>query len=559
MSAFILLAWSKKIETLHNSKNRLFKPLESNENLTLSEQVCQNCRLTCHKKCYKNSHSCNKNAGCLTSHLNQSANPDSTLFGVPLTALCASTDGSVKIPPKIDQLITKIEMHGLYIEGIYRKSGVNSRIRELRALMSSAGGIGHIEVELDDYNIHVLANVLKLYLRDMPEPLLTFDRYDDFLRTSELSETADRVSTLMSLIKKLPPSHHALLERLIFHLALVAQKEKDNRMSASSLAIVFAPCVLRTNRQIPAQDSLNDIGRQTKCIETLITQKMLNVKSTLADIDTLDNAAHTASKRLTTIRRSKVFTPEELSPRSSHLESENEEMLLEDHIEEIKKEKAILTSTLPSLARANSDDDLLSTDMDGEGGSLDDLSSKESSNGPREPRGDNLKDSIDSLADDVSRHTIDSDSTSTASTCVGRENSFVDVEMTEPVAVSYNLRGQNIDYIPQTPSRTSRDNYAKTTYSVPLITNVSSSGGGRRVGSGSQHNLNYPLLSPSGGSDLQRQKPVAVRSVSGGFDTTATVISSEPSAGPTVPGTKYPSSRNAKRPNTTMDDEPIMV
>lgn len=445
-------------------------------------------------------------------------------------------------------------MHGLYTEGIYRKSGVNSRIRELRANMSSDVGNEPGAVDFDDYNIHVLANVLKLYLRDMPEPLLTFDRYDDFLRTSELSETADRVSTLMSLIKKLPPSHHALLERLVFHLALVAHQEKNNRMSASSLAIVFAPCVLRTNRQIPAQDSLNDIGRQTKCIETLITQKMLNVKSTLADIDTLDNAEHQASTRLTTIRRSKVFTPEELSPRpSSHLESETEEMLLEDHIEEIKKEKAMLTSTLPSLARANSDDDLLSTDMDGEGGSLDDLSSKEGSNGPREPKGDHLKDSIDSLADDVSRH---SDSTSTTSTCVARENSFVDVESTEPVAVSYNLRGQNIDYIPQTPVRPSRDTFVKSSYSVPLVTGSSSTG---RRGVGSQQNIPHPLLSPSGGSDLQRQKPVAVRSISGGFDATATIISSEPSAPPAPPGTKYPSNRNAKRQNNTLDDEPIMV
>lgn len=51
-----------------------------------------------------------------------------------------------------------------------------------------------------------------------------------------------------------------------------------------------------------------------------------------------------------------------------------EEALLVDHIQEIKKEKAILTSALPSLTRATSDDDLLSTDLDGECGSLDDLS-----------------------------------------------------------------------------------------------------------------------------------------------------------------------------------------
>lgn len=280
-------------------------------------------------------------------------------------------ENAVKIPVKIEQLITKIEMHGLYTEGLYRKSGVNSKIKELKMKMSESTG----EIDYELYNVHVLANVLKSFLREMPEPLLTFDRYDDFLRASELSEQTDRVSTMMSLIKKLPAPHHALLERLIFHLALVAQREQFNRMSASSLAIVFAPCVLRTNRNVPAQDSLNDIGRQTKCIETLITQKMFNVRSTLNDIDTLDTAAHTATTRLSTLRSSKVFTPEEIFPRPQNLDAESEEKLLEDHIHEIQMEKAILTSALPSLARASSDDDFLSTDMEGEGGSLDDLSS----------------------------------------------------------------------------------------------------------------------------------------------------------------------------------------
>lgn len=336
---------------------------------------------------------------------------------------------AVKIPVKIEQLMTKIEMHGLYTEGLYRKSGVNSKIKELKQKMSDSKG----EIDYELYNIHVLANVLKSFLREMPEPLLSFDRYDDFLRASELSEQNDRVSTMMSLIKKLPAPHHALLERLIFHLALVAQREQFNRMSASSLAIVFAPCVLRTNRIVPAQDSLNDIGRQTKCIETLITQKMFNVRSTLNDIDTLDTAAHTATTRLSTLRSSKVFTPEEIIPRPQTFESESEEKLLEDHLEEIQKEKEILTSTLPSLARASSDDDFLSTDMDGEGGSLDDLST-----GRLE---ETAKESIDSSFGSISENLSPMNENDSSI----KDLSGIDPE--SPIAC-YNLRDQNIDYLP---------------------------------------------------------------------------------------------------------------
>lgn len=387
----------------------------------------------------------------------------SSLFGISLTMLCCLDDNAVKIPAKIEQLIKRIELHGLYTEGLYRKSGVNSKIKELKNKMCETPGD---EIDYGPYNIHVLANVLKLFLREMPEPLLTFDRYDDFLRASELSETTDRVSTMLSLIKKLPIAHHALLERLIFHLALVAQKEDSNRMSAGSLAIVFAPCVLRTNRIVPAQDSLNDIGRQTKCIETLITQKMDNVRSTLKNIDTLDTAAHTAESRLSTLRSSKVFTPEEVSPRPQTLECENEERFLEDHIQEIQNKKEMLTSTLPSLARTSSDDDFLSTDMDGEGGSLDDLSSRlEETN----------KESIDSSFGSISEQQF-----SPLNEMGSPERDPTRLEFDTP-AISYSLRDQNIDYLPSKRQMlqfaNARDNYATASGSVDHVQQPHSSKG----------------------------------------------------------------------------------
>lgn len=387
-------------------------------------------------------------------------------------------------------------MHGLYAEGLYRKSGVSSKIKELQRKMNELG-----EIDYESYNVHVLTNVLKTFLRDLPEPLLTFDRYDDFLRAADLSDETDRVQTLLSLIKKLPPAHHALLERLVFHLARVAQREEYNRMSASSLAIVFSPCVLRTNRPLPAQDSLNDISRQTKCIETIITQKMLNIKSTLADIDTLDTAAHTATTRLSTLRSSKVFTQEEFNAtaRAGRESAEAEEMLLEGHIQEIKKEKALLTSTLPSLARANSDDDLLSTDLDGEGGSLDDLSREkdmECHKIGRESRDvsvDSALSSADGGASPLHNQRLSS-STSTA-----------DDEM----AVKYNLRDQNIDYIPTARQRvtTTMIHQQKSTPTRGVVTcSINSSANIFKNGEGRE----------SRGSDLQRQKPIVMRSISGG-------------------------------------------
>lgn len=94
-----------------------------------------------------------------------------------------------------------------------------------------------------------------------------------------------------------------LISNLYFRVAL---HEEVNRMNSQSLAIIFAPCILKTNKVVPAQNSLNDIEHQTLCIKLIIMEQMDKVRATLADIETLDNACHTASYRLSSLRTSKV-------------------------------------------------------------------------------------------------------------------------------------------------------------------------------------------------------------------------------------------------------------
>lgn len=334
--------------------------------------VCQSCKLTCHKKCYTNSIKC------------RDSSANKKVFGVELGRLVTEES---KIPSVIERLLKQIEIHGLYTEGIYRKSGVSSKIKDLKMKMEDSPE----DVDFSKYQVHVLSSVFKSFLREMPEPLLTYDCYENFITAANLPNESDRISTLYDILKKLPPPNYDLMERLMFHLARIAQHENVNRMSPASLAIVFAPCVLRTNKLVPAQDCLLDINSQTQCIETIIKAQLTKVKATLDDIDTLQTACQAATNRLSSLRSSKVpqsnthcsivpsenrfqvFSPEELCPASQQSQStEEEETLLVDHINEIQKEKEHLTSTLPTLTHATSDDDMLSTDGDG---SLDDLTS----------------------------------------------------------------------------------------------------------------------------------------------------------------------------------------
>lgn len=189
----------------------------------------------------------------------------------------------------------------------------------------------------------------------------------------------------MALVQELPPAHFDLLERLVFHLTRVALNEKSNRMGPNALAIVFAPCILRTSRLQQAQDSLSNVSRQTCVLESILVEQLRRVTSTMADIDSLDSVCLAYAARLGTLRSSKsaaspVSPTSAASPlslatsqssvqltgeeKTRSLQQQSEERLIEEQLDELREEKAALAATLPSLARAASDEDLLSTDGD---------------------------------------------------------------------------------------------------------------------------------------------------------------------------------------------------
>ena len=253
--------------------------------------VCKQCKLTCHKKCIQKI-----NGGCRSAHAKQMGK---RVFGAPLDSLVGEEQ---VIPAVLEKLITAIELRGLYTEGLYRKSGTASKITELKSKLDESLDL----LDLDSYSVHVLSAALKSFFREMPEPLMTFELYDDFLWATAISDQQEKVQAIFAHIQKLPRANFDVLERLLFHLARVAQQEGANRMNANSLAIVFAPCVLRTDKPMQMQDKLSDISKQTVVLECVINERLKQVRDTLADIDILDTACQTASSRLSSLRLSKV-------------------------------------------------------------------------------------------------------------------------------------------------------------------------------------------------------------------------------------------------------------
>ncbi|KAK7086061.1 Unconventional myosin-IXb [Halocaridina rubra] len=347
--------------------------------LSMKALTCQRCKVTCHQKCYKKADTrCSHDGPKPIVVPTGSAPPNNRVFAIPLENLVRTGE---KIPAVVDRLITTIELYGLYTEGLYRKSGATTKVRAVKA---------HIErdpenVDFTDTPIHVLTTILKSFFRDLPEPLLTYDCYDPLLNATELQDLDDQVQTTYNIIKGLPKLNFDLLERLIFHMVRVAQHEEHNRMSSNALAIVFAPCILRSQRSQTVQDSLNDISKQTSVVEVIIERQLRQVRLTLQDIDTVDTETVSAGVRLDTLRSSKhaiyrnmgivegcasSLPRSSIALRPSYLDPS--EYDLEEKISSLQDRRHRLELELPALVRVSSEEDLLSTDMS-RAGSFEDI------------------------------------------------------------------------------------------------------------------------------------------------------------------------------------------
>ncbi|XP_070194646.1 rho GTPase-activating protein 45-like isoform X3 [Littorina saxatilis] len=176
-----------------------------------------------------------------------------------------------QVPPIITQCLAEIERRGVMIKGIYRVSGVKSKVENLCQRFDLNPEL----VDLEEVHPNIISNVLKLYLRQLPEPLLTFRLYSDFIHTAKEnmagSLLGDKiVERLMSLVRKLPPSNFRTCAVLMHHLHRVAAHSDLNQMSSSNLGIVFGPTLLRPLEGTASLASLVDTPHQTRAIELLI-------------------------------------------------------------------------------------------------------------------------------------------------------------------------------------------------------------------------------------------------------------------------------------------------
>uniref|UniRef100_A0A673LSY9 Unconventional myosin-IXb-like n=1 Tax=Sinocyclocheilus rhinocerous TaxID=307959 RepID=A0A673LSY9_9TELE len=256
--------------------------------------MCSSCKMVCHKKCLS------KITVNCTGHCDRKKEGEQTLhFGVPICALVRTADS---VPFVMEKMLVHVEMNGLYTEGIYRKSGSACRAKELHHILEKDPQA----VSLDNYPIHTITGLVKLWLRELPDPLMTYSLYNDFLYAADLPEASEQLRAIYRKLDELPPSNFSTLERLIFHLVKVAKEEAHNRMSANALAILFAPCILRCPDSSDPLLSMKDINKTTLCVEILINEQTRCYNQKMEEIQQLENAEAMAINQLK-LRRQNTF------------------------------------------------------------------------------------------------------------------------------------------------------------------------------------------------------------------------------------------------------------
>ncbi|GAA5912316.1 uncharacterized protein JCM6883_003323 [Sporobolomyces salmoneus] len=151
---------------------------------------------------------------------------------------------SVEVPRILEKCCEAIEREGLESMGIYRLSGTTSRVQRLKASLDRDLEGTDLLSEENLSDINDIAAVLKLWFRELPEPLLTWELYHQFIDVAKIENDRLRHIRLHERVNELPDPNYATLKYLMGHLDKVAQQESSNQMSVSNLAIVFGPNLL---------------------------------------------------------------------------------------------------------------------------------------------------------------------------------------------------------------------------------------------------------------------------------------------------------------------------
>ncbi|KAI1887451.1 hypothetical protein AGOR_G00190430 [Albula goreensis] len=169
----------------------------------------------------------------------------------------------------VKNAISAIEKRGINDQGLYRVVGVSSKVQKLLSQMIDEKNGNEVDLSAcEEWDVKTITSALKLYLRSLPEPLMTSDLYKEFIIPAKRGSPESRVEAIHHLVHKLPEKNRGILGLLMKHLASVAAHSKQNLMTVANLGVVFGPTLMRPQEETVA--AIMDLKFQNIVVEILI-------------------------------------------------------------------------------------------------------------------------------------------------------------------------------------------------------------------------------------------------------------------------------------------------
>ena len=184
----------------------------------------------------------------------------STLRELQATDLC-------DVPLFVKKCIAEIEKGDLLrTDGVYRQSGNLSHIQKIRFQVDQ-GNLAILET-VDD--VHVLTGALKLFFRELKEPLILWDVVDKLLLACNHQNRKVKLKQMRDCITSLPQTHRATLSFLLRHLIRVTELKETNRMQIPNMAIVFGPTLMWPPSTLVSHNLALSMMQQNIIVEALL-------------------------------------------------------------------------------------------------------------------------------------------------------------------------------------------------------------------------------------------------------------------------------------------------
>ncbi|KAI0897424.1 RhoGAP-domain-containing protein [Annulohypoxylon nitens] len=193
--------------------------------------------------------------------------PRGPVFGISLERLYENSKGPV--PMVVYQCIQAVDLYGLAVEGIYRLSGSTAHVNKLKHLFDTNEDAPILDFRNPEnffHDVNSVAGLLKQFLRDLPDPLLTSEHYAGFIEAAKNDDDVVRRDSLHAIINALPDPNYATLRALTLHLHRVIEHSAVNRMNSQNLAIVFGPTLMGT----APGSNIQDAGWQVRVVDTIL-------------------------------------------------------------------------------------------------------------------------------------------------------------------------------------------------------------------------------------------------------------------------------------------------